>query len=274
MLATLKHKRLVWGPSSHMWLNKLLLIQECVTFHHSSKAANLYEAISRPSSGPPWGHFPSRAMLLWTMEKFSLNPGHSKRTFWYTDLYTVRLEVYFCFFTLFCSTAFIITNTVPREPGLWVGVKAAGGWLPTWNLWPASVRSIVPQRLRYTWSWMCFLILKQTSNCVPLAGWGGVGGTPGTTSGREEGWGGHFRYPLPILHHRAVLRAITLEKSPIRSLGSLSKIFSMVPFGEDTRHKDWCRICNKSKVENEARLLNRTYENIHLEYVRKKRVKC
>ena len=42
----------------------------------------------------------------------------------------------------------------------------------------------------------------------------------------------------------------------------------MVPFEEDTRDKDCCRICNKSKVENEARVLNRTFENIHLERAR------
>lgn len=49
--------------------------------------------------------------------------------------------------------------------------------------------------------------------------------------------------------------AITLEKSPIRSLGSLSKMFSMVPLGEDVRDKDWCRSCNKPKVEVDPKVL-------------------
>lgn len=86
MLATLICKRLVWGPSSYTWLNKLLLTQEGVTFDHSTKVDNLYQAISRPSSGPPWGHFPTRTMLLWTREKFSLHLGHSKMTFFFKKL--------------------------------------------------------------------------------------------------------------------------------------------------------------------------------------------
>lgn len=53
-----------------------------------------------------------------------------------------------------------------------------------------------------------------------------------------------------------MLLAITLEKSPIRSLGSLSKMFSMVPpLGEDVRDKDWCRSCNKPKVEVDTKVL-------------------
>lgn len=128
------------------------------------------------------------ALLLWKMERFSLNPGPSKVTFWYKDLYTVRLEVYFCFFILICITTFIITNTVPREPGLWVEVKVAGGWLLTRNLWSVPVRSTVPQRPRYTWLQVCFLILKkfQISNCVP--GQGGIAEGP-PKRGREETWG-------------------------------------------------------------------------------------
>lgn len=41
----------------------------------------------------------------------------------------------------------------------------------------------------------------------------------------------------------------TLEKSPMRSRGSLSRMFSMVPLGEGTRAKECRRIWNKSKVE-------------------------
>lgn len=43
---------------------------------------------------------------------------------------------------------------------------------------------------------------------------------------------------LPHIAKGLHLLAVTLEKSPIRSLGSLSKMFSMVPFEEDTRDKD------------------------------------
>ena len=71
--------------------------------------------------------------------------------------------------------------------------------------------------------------------CPFSGGWRGGYITQEPLQGRKAGGGVRTS---PVLHHNAVLLAVTLEKSPIRSLGSLSKMFSMVPFGEDARDKD------------------------------------
>lgn len=75
-------------PNSHMWLEELLLTHSLSHPHTSQQLTggqilpigNPHQAISRSSSGPPWGPFPSKAMLLWRTEKFSLNPGPFKIT--------------------------------------------------------------------------------------------------------------------------------------------------------------------------------------------------
>lgn len=69
------------------------------------------------------------------------------------------------------------------------------------------------------------------------------------------------------------LLAVTLEKSPIRSLGSLSKMFSMVPLGEDIRDRDWDGSCKKSKVENETRVLIKSSTIIYLYHAKKRKLK-
>lgn len=79
--------------------------------------------------------------------------------------------------------------------------------------------------------------------------------------------------PLASTTQLVTLLAVTLEKSPIRSLGSLSKMFSMVPLREDVRDRDWCRSCKKPKVENETRVLTKTPKTIYLYHAKKGKLK-
>ena len=172
-------------------------------------------------------------------------------TFWHTDLYTVRLEVHFCFFTLFCSTAFIIT----QFPETLVFGLVSRRLAPYLKPLISTSKVYSPQEMEIH---LIMNLFPYFLKSVPSVGVGG----------EAAYYSSHFRGrrlkavlgTSPILHHSVVLLAVTLEKSPIRSLGSLSKMFSMVPFGEDARDKDWwCRICNKPKVENETRLQNKGF---------------
>ena len=93
-----------------------------------------------------------------------------------------------------------------------------------------------PQEMEIHLIMNLFPYFLKISNCVPSVG---VGGEAAYSSSHFRG--GRLKAVLgtsPILHHSVVLLAVTLEKSPIRSLWSLSKMFSMVPFGEDARDKD------------------------------------